>query len=800
MAIERLAKQLPLKEVEVLTVEPDTGRLSGKTISPGQRPYPVAFTAEATSNGTRVSMLISLPAGAFGLSGMKESLCQMVALAKSDGAGAETRKSATKGTPPASEETPQESTTKQDGPQESASLNKAVPPEYLQNNSIANRLISLSTGAVYLLHQNTLLRMTSDEADVWQRVAEDVKSAAIDPQDGKVIYAATLKDTVIKSLDGGTKWLEISNGLPRSSISMILINPSNPQEIFAGTGQGLYRTRDAGFSWEATPLSAPVSQYFVNPKSPEHEYALTTTGLPMVSSDSGTTWRQSDAGLPTELLRGGGRTAKKVVVKVTELFFVGQGKTYLLAETAGKGLYRSEDHGTTWKAVTAGLNLGARFKSIYVGEGEVVLAGSELARSADGITWTPISVKTIRMKPGFFEGVAQHPRREGFLVLFRYTQDAETANRIGYIGKGGALIGLSYGPMPRSSVFAIWTGRLGERPAIFATISNSTPTRYSSRYDLEGGTYFSIDDGYSWEFLFSSDCGHEIATRANSEKDTWLFGAPHACMLKLKDDGLAWSRPQGLLFGALNDSVNKIAFDPVDKSLLYYSAGVNDYHIYRYKYDANGNGQAVDLKVLAADVVVSEDKPKMIYAGVGQLSTDGGWTWLDKSAALARYIEPNRAKSYRRPDFTLLAFRGNEIRIAIHRYDTYLHSGGFSILKSGNLGESWDIASSFPGERLTGIFVDPNDSTHMFAISERFGKRGNARENSVEVKETKDWGGTWKTIFVHRLASDDENREGDSVAAVYGLSGVRSIFVGGRIGLWKSENGGESWRQIGGAQ
>lgn len=168
-----------------------------------------------------------------------------------------------------------------------------------------------------------------------------------------------------------------------------------------------------------------------------------------------------------------------------------------------------------------------------------------------------------------------------------------------------------------------------------------------------------------------------------------------------------------------------------------------------------------------------------------------------------QYVERNIAKTYRRHDFTLLSCRQTEIRIAVHRYDTFIHSGGFWIIGSGDLGDSWRVISSFPDQAMTGIYSDPNDVTHLFAVTERFAKtRRGTVGDVIEVIESRDWGATWRPVFSHKVTEGDKNHEREAVVSVFEQTdgASRSLIVGGRVGLWKSDDGGESWAQLGGVQ
>lgn len=685
---------------------------------------------------------------------------------------------------------------------------------YLQSSTVANRIVRLGQGNVYLLTQGTLFRMQRGEGDVWQRVADGVGGASFDPRNERIIYLIK-GGTVLKSLDGGARWLSINNGLPSRMVNFILISPTNPDEVFAGTEAGLYKTSDAGFSWEPTTLRSPVSSFYINLTSPEHRYALGGEGAVFVSADAGQTWKKSEAGLPFELVRGRDRSTTKVTLPVAGLFFVGQAKSYLLAAVDGKGIYRSDDHGASWRAANIGLRPGDRFRSAYVGETEVVLAGSSLARSVDGMNWTTVPVKTLRLLPDSYGGVIRHPNADGLLVLFKYAQDTEDVERIGYVGKSGALVGLNYGLMPRSHVVGVWPGQFEGRQAIFATVSNSTPTRLGSarsvrdgtyftvtgEYSIETATYVSVDDGYSWEYVLSPECGTAAALRRGDPKEVWFYGrAP--CLLRPDGGAASWSKAAGATFLYGNESVSKLVFDPADKGLLYYSTGVNERRLYRYRFNpARNEGQTVDLKVLAADFVVCEDDPKMIFAGVGRLSTDGGWTWADKSAALRKHITNRFGEGYRRDDLTLLACRVGEIRVAVHHYGRFGRLGLW-VMKSTNLGDSWEVSSYYQGG-LQRLFINPDDSKNMFAVVMTYVKdRYSSRNDAVRVLETTDWGETWREVYAYKLTKDDQYHEEDIVNAVSQAKAGerRTLFIGGIIGLWRSDDEGQLWSRLGGVR
>jgi photosystem II stability/assembly factor-like uncharacterized protein len=63
---------------------------------------------------------------------------------------------------------------------------------------------------------------------------------------------------VIKSTDGGNTWTNASAGLPAVPISKLLVSPSNPNTIYAGTWIGVYESTDGGTSWHLFGQGLPV--------------------------------------------------------------------------------------------------------------------------------------------------------------------------------------------------------------------------------------------------------------------------------------------------------------------------------------------------------------------------------------------------------------------------------------------------------------------------------------------------------------------------------------------------------------
>lgn len=162
---------------------------------------------------------------------------------------------------------------------------------------------------------------STDGGDTWDKVLyvdehTGVIDMAVDPTDPDVVYAATYQrlrrawgfngggpgSGIWKSTDGGETWDELENGLPSGDKGRIgiAVAESNPRVVMAlvetadDETTGVYRSEDAGMSWEMVndqnirPMY--YSHIFIDPSDDEVVYTLATRSY--VSDDGGRTFSQ----------------------------------------------------------------------------------------------------------------------------------------------------------------------------------------------------------------------------------------------------------------------------------------------------------------------------------------------------------------------------------------------------------------------------------------------------------------------------------------------------------------------------
>jgi photosystem II stability/assembly factor-like uncharacterized protein len=100
------------------------------------------------------------------------------------------------------------------------------------------------------------LYRSSDGGSTWSNISfpaigrgiTSVIAFAFDPQNADIIYAAANCDLVFRSSDGGTNWIRSPESVPRC-VRDLLVDPQNPDTVFAGTDSGLFKSANGGSSW-----------------------------------------------------------------------------------------------------------------------------------------------------------------------------------------------------------------------------------------------------------------------------------------------------------------------------------------------------------------------------------------------------------------------------------------------------------------------------------------------------------------------------------------------------------------------
>lgn len=76
--------------------------------------------------------------------------------------------------------------------------------------------------------------------------------------------------------------------------NVVLIDPTQPERVYAAADSALYRSDDAGQTWETVGQGLPdggIAALALDPRQPQWLYVAADEGELYTSEDGGTTWR-----------------------------------------------------------------------------------------------------------------------------------------------------------------------------------------------------------------------------------------------------------------------------------------------------------------------------------------------------------------------------------------------------------------------------------------------------------------------------------------------------------------------------
>ena len=197
------------------------------------------------------------------------------------------------------------------------------------------------------------------------------------PGQPNIYYVGAASGGIWKTIDGGVHWEPIFDTQPVSSIGALAIAPSNPNIVWAGTGepwirshisvgQGIYKSVDAGKTWTLMGLekTGRISRVVIDPKNPDvvlagalgHAYGPQPERGVFRTTDGGKTWERV---LFTD--ENSGCAHLEMDPNNPRILFAGMWPIEIHtwgreSGGPGSGLFKSTDGGVTWKRLSgAGL-------------------------------------------------------------------------------------------------------------------------------------------------------------------------------------------------------------------------------------------------------------------------------------------------------------------------------------------------------------------------------------------------------------------------------------------------------------
>jgi photosystem II stability/assembly factor-like uncharacterized protein len=266
------------------------------------------------------------------------------------------------------------------------------------------------------------------------------------PQNPNLFYMGGVDAGIWKSTDYGLHWENISDGklpLGADSIGALAVAPSDPNVIYAGTGEsdprgtmvtgeGVYKSTDAGKTWQYAGLrdTHTVTSIAIDPRNPNVVYVSSLGHVFKENPDRGV-FKTTDGGKTwSKVLYVDPKTGANTVVidaKNPDTLYATMWQMYrtpwkLSSGGPGSALYKSTDAGAHWSKISSNPGfptgvLGKMGVAVSPAGSKVVYAIAQakeggVFRSNDaGATWTRVNDEMkLRQRAFYYIAIYADPQ------------------------------------------------------------------------------------------------------------------------------------------------------------------------------------------------------------------------------------------------------------------------------------------------------------------------------------------------------------------------------------------------------
>ena len=641
-------------------------------------------------------------------------------------------------------------------------------------------------------------------------------TAAGIPGDPSTYYFGATGGGVWKSTDGANTWSPSFDKAGSPSIGSIAVAASDPNVVYAGTGEacirgnigqgdGVWKSVDAGKTWKNVGLkdSRAIGKVIVNPRNPDIVF-IAALGHPYGPNPERGVFRTLD----------GGKTWGKVLFKdentgAIDVAFDPENANVLFASLwesrrtpwslssggPGSGIYRSNDGGATWKKLDEhglpagpygriGLAVGANSDRVYA-----LIEAKEggLYRSDDGgDSWDLVNGSHgLVQRAWYYMHVIADPQDANTVYVadvefFKSTDGGRNFNKV---------------KVPHGDNHGLWIDPKNTKRMIASN---------------DGGVTVSLDGGKSWAREDNQPTAQFYHVITDTRTPYYVYGSQQdnstVAIASRSDDGAIGS-PDWYAVGG--GEAGYIAPNPTDPNIVY--AGDYQGNITRFDRrtnqvksiavwpeltDARGAAVLDHRFQWTAPIVTSPFDPNTIYYGGERIfkTSDGGTHWDAISGDLTR-----NDKSKQQPS-------GGPITIddtGTEYYDTVFSIAPSPVAKgviwagtddgliqvTRDEGKSWsnvtpkDLAE---WSRISLIEASPHDAGTAYVAIDRHQND----DLAPCIYKTTNYGSTWTRIttgipdgaFVRAVREDPKKK---------GL-----LYAGTERGVFVSFDDGGHWRSL----
>ncbi len=643
--------------------------------------------------------------------------------------------------------------------------------------------------------------------------ASRTKAAAGVPSQPNVFYIGAVNGGVWKTNDYGRTWKPIFDGAPTGSVGAIAIAPSDPRIIYVGSGEGLqrpdlstgngmYRSNDAGRTW--TYLSTlrdaqQIPQIVVHPTDPNRLY-VAALGHPYGPNEERGIFRSTNGGKSFDkvLYRDPDTGGADIVMDPSnpEILYAAMWEArqgpWENGQFTGPGsaIHKSTDGGKTWKPIVKGI---PTFEGDGLGRIGLTIAPSMparlfatveaqqrggLYRSDDaGESWALVnSDARVTSRSSDFAEVKVHPKNPdivftGSIAAWKSTDGGKTFTSV-----RGAPGGDDY--------HRIWINPVNPDVMMFVADQGAIVT-------VNGGETFS-----SWYNQPTAQLYHVIADNAFPYRVcSGQQESGSACVKSRGDKGQITAQDWETV-GV--DEYGYVAPDPLDPDIIYGG---------RITRTDRRTGQVQNItprplrdgnsRVLrTAPVLFSPVNPKTLFFATNVLwkTNDGGNTWAEISPDLSRetWVVPENVGKYRGTPAAEPARRGVIYTVAPSSLDENLiwagtDDGLIHITRDG--GTSWQNVT--PPDLKPWAKVSLMDASH-FDRNTAYAAVNTIRldDHRPHIYRTRDGGKSWTRIV-------DGIPNGGVVNVVREDPKTRGLlYAGTEQAVYASTDDGDTWQSL----
>lgn len=465
-------------------------------------------------------------------------------------------------------------------------------------------------------------------------------------------YFGAVGGGVWKTTDAGNTWMPIFDAEPIASIGAIAVAPSDPNIIYAGSGEadmrsdisygdGVYKSTDGGQTWRHAGLTdtRQIGAIVVNPRDPNqvfvaalgHAYGPNAQRGVFRSDNGGRTWRKVLYKNPNT-----GAIDLAMDPHDPRVIYASLWQTrrppwnvYPPSNGPGSGLYKSTDGGTTWTQLTAGLpvqGLGRIGVAVAPSDPQRVYALVDAVRGGlyrsdnGGRSFHRVDHEPrIWGRGWYFGGVTVDPQNADVVYVANTSTYRSTDGGHSFTAIKGAPGGDDY--------HSVWVAPDHPDHIILAS---------------DQGVVISLNGGRTWSSWYNQPTAQLYHISADHRFPFWIYGAQQdsgAIAVKSRSHHGVISQRDWVPIGAGGES-GMVVPDPLDPDILFGGT------VTRYN-RATGAAQSVSpmlgLKgafrhAWTLPLVFSPADPHDLYFGNQYLfrTDDGGRSWARISPDLTR--------------------------------------------------------------------------------------------------------------------------------------------------------------------